>query len=68
MNTERTATLVTKTDHVNESESFGWSQDSDGTWTGLTLTRSKSGFKTERGAKQWFIRNATDSQRAALGL
>ncbi len=62
----RTGNLITQTDPNNVSTSFGWVQEPGGTWMGLTQVESKTGFKTEAGAKQWFLRRATDSQRKAL--
>ena len=61
------AALLTTTDRCNESVSEGWCQDHDGTWTALTRTRSQDGFKTERGARGWFMRNATDAAKARVG-
>lgn len=61
-------TMLTVTDRCNVSESQGWQQDTDGTWTALTRTRSRDGFKSERGARNWFMRNATEATLRKMGL
>lgn len=42
----------------NESLSRGVFQNSDGTWTALTFSKSKT-FKTEKGAKHWLKRRSS---------
>lgn len=59
--------LITNIDHCNESESFGIAANADGTFTALTLVKSKT-FKTRGGAERWLRRNASASQLAKLGL
>ncbi len=43
----------------NEKVSTGVFQNSDGTYTAMTFTKSKT-FKTERGAKAWLGRNSAE--------
>lgn len=41
----------------NESLSTGISENSDGTYTALTFTKSKT-FKTLKGAEKWLAKNS----------
>lgn len=40
----------------NETLSRGVFQDSDGSWTALSFSASKGGFKTKSGAEAWLAR------------
>lgn len=44
----------------NESVSRGVFPDTDGTFTAMTFSKSKSGFKTKAGAERWLARNTAE--------
>lgn len=46
----------------NESVKTGVFKNSDNTFVALTFTRSKT-FKTEAGARRWFLRNSGEGDQ-----
>lgn len=52
----------------NETATSGVSADADGTFTALTFTESKSGFKTRKGAENWYARKTGKATAPQRGL
>lgn len=44
----------------NETVKTGVFPNDDGTFTAMTFSKSRDGFKTEAGAQRWFARQMAD--------
>ncbi len=60
MTTKLTVSQLAATDFTFNPSGYplGYSLGTNGLWTALTYSRSRQ-FKTERGARRWFLENAS---------